>query len=259
MAKLVSSYLADLKLQQQNLAVNLNTRGVAASSAELFNTLVPKVLDVPSALDFPIPDYYLDAKTWVESPLFNPTTWGQVLEPTAPPASVTIGNGSWGTNGLICDASRITFDGSTLNHSAWTLAMTFTPVFTGAYPRLTGEPNNFPGIYLHSGFNYQYGYIGQGIDTRFSNNAAPLQNSVNYLVVTQAPNDVNLYSNGVHGGTVAPPQALPSVGTGMLGANNLTTRFFTGTIHSFMWFNRILTTREITLVTLSEMLHYPQI
>lgn len=42
----IENYLDDLKIQQTNLANNLTTKGVPSSASELFNSLVPKVLQI---------------------------------------------------------------------------------------------------------------------------------------------------------------------------------------------------------------------
>lgn len=47
----VTQQLSELVNQRNKLAENLTTKGVTASSTEKFNTLVPKVLDIPSGID----------------------------------------------------------------------------------------------------------------------------------------------------------------------------------------------------------------
>ena len=45
----IENYLDDLKIQQTNLANNLTTKGVPSSASELFNSLVPKVLQIQTS------------------------------------------------------------------------------------------------------------------------------------------------------------------------------------------------------------------
>ena len=47
----VTQQLSELVNQRNKLAENLTTKGVTASSTEKLNTLVPKVLDIPSGID----------------------------------------------------------------------------------------------------------------------------------------------------------------------------------------------------------------
>ena len=47
----ITQQLSELINQRNQLAENLTTKGVTASSTEKFNTLVPKVLDIPSGID----------------------------------------------------------------------------------------------------------------------------------------------------------------------------------------------------------------
>lgn len=42
----IENYLDDLKIQQTNLANNLTSKGIPSSTSELFNSLVPKVLQI---------------------------------------------------------------------------------------------------------------------------------------------------------------------------------------------------------------------
>ena len=45
----IENYLDDLKIQQTNLANNLTTKGIPSSASELFNSLVPKVLQIQTS------------------------------------------------------------------------------------------------------------------------------------------------------------------------------------------------------------------
>lgn len=67
----VSNYLSALQNQRADLADNITEKGVDASESEKFNTLVPKVLDIPSGGggDSPVVEPYaiLEAQGWVGS------------------------------------------------------------------------------------------------------------------------------------------------------------------------------------------------
>lgn len=47
----IAQYLQELVRQRDTLAANITAKGVTASANEKFNTLVPKVLDIPSGID----------------------------------------------------------------------------------------------------------------------------------------------------------------------------------------------------------------
>ena len=47
----IAQQLSELVTQKNHLAANLTSKGVDASSSETFNSLVPKILDIPSGID----------------------------------------------------------------------------------------------------------------------------------------------------------------------------------------------------------------
>ena len=47
----IAQQLSELVTQKNQLAANLTSKGVDASSSETFNSLVPKILDIPSGID----------------------------------------------------------------------------------------------------------------------------------------------------------------------------------------------------------------
>jgi len=148
---------------------------------------------------------------------------------------------------------RLTYSASgiTINRS-YTMSVLFKPVFVGSYPRLFAE-NTFPTLYLRTNdSNFTYGVYSHGIDTNYldpnGQPIRPIENDWNHatVVYNYDTKTLKLYVNGL---LVSTRTNLTTTATNQniayLGARSQNDRFFTGSISTFMLYERALSDTEV--------------
>ena len=171
-------------------------------------------------------------------------------------ASVELGNGFRSADGLNLEETRVSFSSGNVDVSEYTIFATFTPVFTGAHPRLLAE-SPFPTFYLRSTSSYAYSYYGQWVDTIFPWTHIPQTSKRNYVAFRCKDRKIELFVDWIYVSSLTPTSGASNGSPSFIGSNASSTRFLTGAYHSFRAYNKFLSDAEILQIAQYEQARYP--
>jgi len=249
----IATALVALDTQRDNLAANLTTMGVTASSGETLFQLVPKVLDIPTTDLVPI--LKLDGLDNTGSGHDSEATTWKDLSGTVPDATLSAGSISWGSNYLRLNGSSY-WNVNAPNYSRGTVEVVvsidtdFVPVVTSLWydcsaifgREVSGTQQDF-GVLINSSGKFAVGY---STSTIWSSTVNALDGLPHTLSFTYYRGPVRFAIDGIgvaNFTTVCSGTEMTGYGIGWQGESSATK--IKGNIYSVKWFNELLTSAQI--------------